>query len=214
MTDPAPAPDLRAIGWPDTPALREAAGPARVARVIGQHRSAYVVADGPVHEWRVQPPAPWTRPALRPRAARRGRATGSTLEPDGKHIAPVLPRYALLKRGRRRRALQGRSRSPRTSTRSWWSSGLDRDFNPRRIERYLLLVQASGAAPVLVLTKADQCDIVDDVLDTLAEIIEAGVPVHPVNAKDAASLAVLHPYLGPGPHRGAGRARRARASRR
>src|SRR4029079_17937307 len=64
--------------------------------------------------------------------------------------------------------------------------------------RYLLLVQASGAAPVLVLTKADQCEIVDDVLDTLVEVVEAGVPVHPVNAKDPASIAVLHPYLGPG----------------
>ena len=33
--------------------------------------------------------------------------------------------------------------------------GLDDDFNPRRLERYLALVQASGVLPVVVLTKAD-----------------------------------------------------------
>jgi hypothetical protein len=38
------------------------------------------------------------------------------------------------------------------------ASGLDEDFNPRRIERYLLLVGSGGAAPVVVLTKADKRD--------------------------------------------------------
>src|SRR5688500_15859897 len=174
MPDPTPAPNLRAIGWPDTPALREAAGGARVARVIGQHRSAYVVADGPEHEWRAQPPAPWTRPRFDPEL-RAAVGDWVTLEPDGKHIATVLPRYALLKRaaaGEHYKAQPIAANIDHVLV----VVGLDRDFNPRRIERYLLLVQASGAAPVLVLTKADQCDI----------------------AKDAASIAVLHPYLGLG----------------
>ncbi len=34
-------------------------------------------------------------------------------------------------------------------------SGLDQDFNLRRIERYLTLVSSSGAAAVLILNKAD-----------------------------------------------------------
>lgn len=34
-------------------------------------------------------------------------------------------------------------------------SGLDLDFNPRRIERWLILAQESGARPVVVLNKAD-----------------------------------------------------------
>ena len=34
-------------------------------------------------------------------------------------------------------------------------SGLDHDFNPRRIERYLTLAAQSGADPVIVLNKAD-----------------------------------------------------------
>ena len=34
-------------------------------------------------------------------------------------------------------------------------AGLDGDFNPRRIERYLLVASESGASPVIVLNKAD-----------------------------------------------------------
>lgn len=37
-------------------------------------------------------------------------------------------------------------------------SSLDRDLNPRRLERYLAVVGASGARPVIVLTKLDRCD--------------------------------------------------------
>jgi ribosome biogenesis GTPase len=33
--------------------------------------------------------------------------------------------------------------------------GLDHDFNPRRMERYLALVHAAGVAPVVGLIKAD-----------------------------------------------------------
>ncbi len=34
-------------------------------------------------------------------------------------------------------------------------SGLDRDYNPRRIERYLVMANESGARPVVLLNKAD-----------------------------------------------------------
>ena len=37
-------------------------------------------------------------------------------------------------------------------------SGLDEDFNPRRLERYLTAAWDSGADPVIVLTKLDVCD--------------------------------------------------------
>ena len=37
-------------------------------------------------------------------------------------------------------------------------AGLDRDFNPRRIERYLVVARESGASPVIVLNKADLVD--------------------------------------------------------
>ena len=45
--------------------------------------------------------------------------------------------------------------------------GLDRDFNLRRIERYLTLVYDSGAGPVIVLNKADICP---DLESKIAEV--------------------------------------------
>lgn len=35
--------------------------------------------------------------------------------------------------------------------------GLDGDYNPRRLERYLVMVRASGALPAILLTKSDLC---------------------------------------------------------
>jgi ribosome biogenesis GTPase len=39
--------------------------------------------------------------------------------------------------------------------------GLDGDFNPRRVERYLALAREGGASPVVVLNKADLCPNLD-----------------------------------------------------
>ena len=36
--------------------------------------------------------------------------------------------------------------------------GLDGDYNPRRLERYLLLAYESGASPVVILNKSDVAD--------------------------------------------------------
>jgi ribosome biogenesis GTPase / thiamine phosphate phosphatase len=56
--------------------------------------------------------------------------------------------------------------------------GLDADHNLRRLERYLALAFASGASPVVVLSKADLCA---DLPARLAETapVAAGVPVIP-----------------------------------
>jgi ribosome biogenesis GTPase len=54
-------------------------------------------------------------------------------------------------------------------------SGLDADFNPRRLERYLTAAWDSGADPVIVLTKLD---LLDDATKLVrAEEIAFGVPV-------------------------------------
>jgi ribosome biogenesis GTPase len=54
-------------------------------------------------------------------------------------------------------------------------AGLDRDFNPRRLERYLIAAWDSGADPVVVLTKLDVCD--DETMLVEAEEVAIGVPV-------------------------------------
>ena len=75
-------------------------------------------------------------------------------------------------------------------------TGLDEDFSPRRIERYLTLAWESGATPALVLTKADLCD------DPLALLLEAegvamGVSAHVVSNVTGEGLDELAPHLAP-----------------
>jgi ribosome biogenesis GTPase len=187
---------LRPIGWSDDAALIAATQGRRIARVTGQHRTGFEVAESAEATHRVQPPAAWTRPRGDPEL-RAIVGDWVALDEPGKHIVELLPRRALLKRG----AAGEHHRVQLIAANVDHVIvvvGLDADFNPRRIERYLLVVQSSGAAPVLVLTKADQCPDVQGALDALASVNMEGIPVHPVNAKDADSLRVLHQYLGPG----------------
>jgi ribosome biogenesis GTPase len=72
--------------------------------------------------------------------------------------------------------------------------GLDGDFNPRRIERYLVVAWESGATPVIVLNKAD---LVPDPARHVAEVqsVAPGVDVHTVSARQPASVDVLRQYV-------------------
>jgi ribosome biogenesis GTPase len=76
-------------------------------------------------------------------------------------------------------------------------AGLDGDFNPRRLERALVLAWDSGAEPVLVLSKADLCD---DVAGRIADVeaVAAGAAVIAVSAHDGSGLEALGPWLGAG----------------
>ena len=74
-------------------------------------------------------------------------------------------------------------------------TGLDGNFNPRRIERYLLVAWDSGAAPVIVLNKAD---LADDVAARVEEVraVASAVPVHAVTCRSPETLEPLREYLG------------------
>jgi ribosome biogenesis GTPase / thiamine phosphate phosphatase len=77
--------------------------------------------------------------------------------------------------------------------------GLDADFSPRRLERYLALVLGSGVEPVVVLTKADLCAAqMDEHLQTLQLRLPAGLNVVAVNALDAGAATQLARWLHPG----------------
>jgi ribosome biogenesis GTPase len=74
-------------------------------------------------------------------------------------------------------------------------SGLDGDFNPRRIERYLVVAGESGATPVIVLNKADLVDNVDAIVDDV-RTLAPGIDVHAVSCRQASSVDVLRRHLG------------------
>lgn len=76
-------------------------------------------------------------------------------------------------------------------------SALDRDFNLRRIERYMAQCWESCAEPLIVLNKADTCaDVPDKVRE--AEQIAPGALVHAVSAKTGQGFDQLQKYLCPG----------------
>ncbi len=76
-------------------------------------------------------------------------------------------------------------------------AGLDGDFNPRRIERALILIWDGGARPVIILNKADGCDEVDARI-TEMEAAAPAVPVHAISCLEDEGLDQLEPYLGSG----------------
>jgi ribosome biogenesis GTPase / thiamine phosphate phosphatase len=76
-------------------------------------------------------------------------------------------------------------------------TGLDHDFNLRRIERYLAAVWDSGASPVVLLNKADLCADVDPKVEQL-RAVAIGVDIHAVSALTADGLAQLAAYWRPG----------------
>lgn len=73
-------------------------------------------------------------------------------------------------------------------------SGLDGDFNPRRIERYLVTAWESGASPVILLNKAD---LVDDPGAMVREIegLVQGVPVHAISATQHHAIDRVRQYV-------------------
>lgn len=73
--------------------------------------------------------------------------------------------------------------------------GLARNFNLRRLERYLTLAWESGARPVVVLNKSDLCD------DVEARISEVGavafdIPTRAISARDGTGLEAIEAHLG------------------
>ncbi len=66
--------------------------------------------------------------------------------------------------------------------------GLDSDYNPRRIERYLVAVRSGGAAPIVLLNKVDLCP---DAAGRVAEIAALGVPVHAISARSGEGLGAI-----------------------
>ncbi|MFC1872566.1 ribosome small subunit-dependent GTPase A [Chloroflexota bacterium] len=77
--------------------------------------------------------------------------------------------------------------------------GLDggRNFNLRRIERYLILARSSGAIPVIILNKVDLSPDVDVFVQDV-EAIAPGISILPVSAKERIGLDELRNYLARG----------------
>jgi ribosome biogenesis GTPase len=76
--------------------------------------------------------------------------------------------------------------------------GLDKDVNARAIERYLVVARRSGAAPLVVLNKADLSR--DDIENRIAEAarVAGDIPVIAVSARSGFGLEEIRRLLGSG----------------
>ncbi len=70
----------------------------------------------------------------------------------------------------------------------------DRDFNLRRIERYLSLIWDSGASPVIILNKADLCNDIE-IFTREVESISPGIPVLCMSALEKSGIEQIYNYL-------------------
>ncbi|CAM3316484.1 ribosome small subunit-dependent GTPase A [Paenibacillus lupini] len=74
------------------------------------------------------------------------------------------------------------------------TNALNQDFNVRKMERYLIAAWESGAAPVILLTKADLCEE-PEAFAALMESAAPGVPIHLISALQDQGKEQLLPYL-------------------
>lgn len=116
--------------------------------------------------------------------------------PDLVRVEALLPRLTAIKR-----LAAGRSGVDQTIAanvdRLLICMGLDRDFNPKRIERYLAIAAAGGVAPVVVLTKSDICADVELKL-AIVEKLAGGAAVVAICALTGAGLAEIAGEMRPG----------------
>lgn len=188
------------LGWSDDFANRLAAMEptgGRMARVISVQRGQFQVADGH-EEWLCA-----VAGKLRHSSAREYPVTGDWVLTEDGVITGVIPRRNLLSRGeagsRNTRGDRARREQPIAANLDtvFIVCGLDRDFNTRRLERYLTLVHNHGLEPVVVLTKAD---LHDDPAPFKAEVeaIAFATPVILSSTSDNQGKEELETYLGPG----------------
>ena len=72
-------------------------------------------------------------------------------------------------------------------------TGLDGNFNLRRIERYLAVAWDSGSTPVVILNKSDLCETPDETIAKV-EAISPGTKVFLTDAKSGKGVSQLEPY--------------------
>jgi ribosome biogenesis GTPase len=118
------------------------------------------------------------------------------IDPAGLRIERLLPRRTKLSR-----KVAGRKSSEQVVAANidvvFAAMGLDSDFNPRRLERFLATMWESGAVPVVLLTKLDLCSDAA-AMEREIEDVAAGVEVIVSSALDGRGIENLRSRLRPG----------------
>jgi len=190
--------DLRHLGWGSffteqfAPYTDTGCIPGRVA---AEHKTGYVIYTG-YGELRAT-----VAGAVRYRASDRSDfpvvgdwvAVKSLAEGDTGVIQAILPRKNSLSRKIPGKETEQQFIAANIDT-VFWVSSLNRIFNLRRMERFLIMAYESGAHPAIILNKADLCDDVETRLEEVIAIAP-GIPVHVTSAILGTGLDSLIPYI-------------------
>ncbi|MDI1431745.1 ribosome small subunit-dependent GTPase A [Polyangium sorediatum] len=173
----------------------EHASARRPARIVTEHRGAYRVHDGTSERWavitgRLRHEA---ESALDMPAVGDWVVLDETPDTEGRAvIQAILPRRTAFVR-----RAAGLDKKPQVVAANvdhvFLVSSLNRDFSPRRLERYLALARESGAEPVILLSKADLVDPGPAI--EAAAAIARGVPIHASSSLTGEGIEIVHGYL-------------------
>ncbi len=180
--------DLGELGW--TPELADALEAHQApARVAVQHRGQYVVY-AERGELRVRLPGRFRHEGI-------DVAVGDWIAvADDAVVQAVLPRRSAIVRNAAGLQTAAQTLAANVDV-AFVLSSLGPDLEPRRLERYLVMIWESGATPEIVLTKADRFE---DPWEMVAEVeaVAAGVPVHVVSALTGQGCDALRARILPG----------------
>ena len=167
------------------------------ARVVAQHRGSYVVlgSSGEMNArtaGRLQHAAGdgGVLPAVGDWVGISADSAGTTM------IHAIMPRTGKLSRSVADESTEEQVLAANIDL-AFVVSGLDRDFNLRRIERFQAVVYAGGAVPVIVLTKADLCDDIEDKRRAVADIAP-GLAIEVISNVTGAGIEGVRAYLSKG----------------
>lgn len=190
-------PDLQALGWDAAWAEWLAsskyadAAVGRVARMETSVVTLWGAGEPVIAQLPTRLKAPEDRPAVGDWAVfRPGPPTAKVLD--------IPPRRTLFERRAAGRRTQRQVVAANVDV-VFVVSGLDGDFNPRRIERYLAAVAHSKARPVVMLTKAAALNEDERArVQAESEAVAGDAPVHLIDVIDGLDPDAAAPYLGEG----------------
>ncbi|WP_343231120.1 ribosome small subunit-dependent GTPase A [Thalassovita aquimarina] len=120
-----------------------------------------------------------------------------TVNPDTDVIETILDRTSKL--ARRAAGIEARTQLLAANIDTLFiTTSCNEDFNPARIERYVVLALDAGVSPVLVLTKADTAEDPQSYLQQARDISDKFDAVLLINAKDKEQSDRLRRWCGPG----------------
>jgi ribosome biogenesis GTPase len=157
----------------------------RPGRIVQQHKSQLQVAT---EEGLIDLPMLSTMPPM---------VVGDWLLLDEEgHYLRLLERFSLFSRKAAGTKVQVQLIAANVNT-AFVVTSMNEDFNLNRIERYLALVHDAGVEPVIVLTKADLSENVEELVETVHSL-DPMLMVEAVNALANDSVAKLACWCGEG----------------